>query len=49
MTRDDITAAIEACDAPTIQRRRSADMEKTVVIATHDPFVLEHTDEVLAL
>jgi ABC-type lipoprotein export system ATPase subunit len=27
----------------------AADGTRTVVIATHDPFVLEHADEVLAL
>lgn len=27
----------------------TGDAERTVVIATHDPFVLEHADEVLAL
>lgn len=27
----------------------ATDGSRTVVIATHDPFVLEHADEVLAL
>ncbi|WP_010149346.1 ABC transporter ATP-binding protein [Serinicoccus profundi] len=44
-----VLAALSAVAAGAGQEGRGDGIPRTVVIATHDPFVLEHADEVLAL
>ncbi len=48
---DEPTGNLDRDNAEVVLRvlRRAAQAGRTVVIATHDPFVLEHVDEVLAL
>ena len=48
---DEPTGNLDRDNAAAVLRvlRRAAQAGRTVVIATHDPFVLEHVDEVLAL
>lgn len=45
LDRDNAAAVLEALSAAT----RAGDGTRTVVIATHDPFVVDFADEVLAL
>lgn len=48
LDRDNASAVLAALSAAAGSRGASAPL-RTVVVATHDPFVLEHADEVLAL
>jgi ABC-type lipoprotein export system ATPase subunit len=48
---DEPTGNLDRDNATAVLRvfRRAADAGRTVVIATHDPYVLEHADKVLSL
>ena len=48
---DEPTGNLDRDNATAVLRvlRQAASTGRTVVVATHDPYVLEHTDEVLAL